>query len=102
MKKPNGESPDRAFAVRLTSRSPLPEQCETALSRRSASAASAACLEDETDTVDGADNNQAFFSEEKGRTRLNYSIDMNSCAGIRVETHRITPRDVAAQAGGDD
>ena len=24
-------------------------------------------------TVDGADNNQAFFSEERGRTRLSYS-----------------------------
>src|SRR5690349_1913084 len=29
-------------------------------------------------TVDGGDNNQAFFSEEKGRTRISYSISESS------------------------
>src|SRR5208337_368781 len=29
-------------------------------------------------TVDGADNNQAFFSEERGRTRISYVISQNS------------------------
>jgi len=35
-------------------------------------------------TVDGADNNEAFFSEEKGRTRIDYSSSLNS-SGISGE-----------------
>ena len=32
-------------------------------------------------TIDGGDNNQAFFSEERGRTRINYSISQASIIG---------------------
>src|SRR5205085_3130967 len=35
-------------------------------------------------TVDGADNNQAFFSEEKGRTRLQYSVSQASIQEFQV------------------
>lgn len=37
-------------------------------------------------TVDGGDNNQAFFSEEKGRTRINYSISEDSVQEFQVNT----------------
>ena len=37
-------------------------------------------------TVDGADNNQAFFSEEKGRTRLPYSTSQQSIQEFQVNT----------------
>ena len=37
-------------------------------------------------TVDGADNNQAFFSEEKGRTRISYSISEDSIQEFQVNT----------------
>jgi hypothetical protein len=37
-------------------------------------------------TMDGADNNQAFFSEERGRTRISYVISQNSVREFQVNT----------------
>jgi hypothetical protein len=37
-------------------------------------------------TVDGGDNNQAFFSEERGRTRLSYSISQDAVREFQVNT----------------
>jgi len=37
-------------------------------------------------TVDGADNNQAFFSEERGRTRISYSTSEASVQEFQVNT----------------
>ncbi|HEV3040073.1 MAG TPA: carboxypeptidase regulatory-like domain-containing protein [Candidatus Angelobacter sp.] len=37
-------------------------------------------------TVDGADNNQAFFSEERGRTRAGYSTPMIAIQEFQVNT----------------
>lgn len=37
-------------------------------------------------TVDGGDNNQAFFSEERGRTRINYSISQDAVREFSVNT----------------
>lgn len=37
-------------------------------------------------TVDGGDNNQAFFSEERGRTRINYSISQDAVREFQVNT----------------
>ena len=37
-------------------------------------------------TIDGADNNQAFFSEERGRTRISYSSSQVSIQEFQVNT----------------
>jgi Carboxypeptidase regulatory-like domain/TonB dependent receptor-like, beta-barrel len=37
-------------------------------------------------TVDGGDNNQAFFSEERGRTRISYVISQSSIREFQVNT----------------
>src|SRR5712664_3524306 len=37
-------------------------------------------------TVDGADNNQAFFSEERGRTRISYSTSEAAIQEFQVNT----------------
>ncbi len=37
-------------------------------------------------TVDGGDNNQAFFSEERGRTRISYSISQSAIREFQVNT----------------
>jgi outer membrane receptor protein involved in Fe transport len=37
-------------------------------------------------TIDGGDNNQAFFSEERGRTRLQYSISQAAVREFQVNT----------------
>jgi len=37
-------------------------------------------------TVDGGDNNQAFFSEERGRTRISYVISQDSVREFQVNT----------------
>jgi hypothetical protein len=37
-------------------------------------------------TVDGADNNQAFFAEERGRTRISYSISQAAIREFQVNT----------------
>jgi len=45
-------------------------------------------------TIDGADNNQAFFSEERGRTRAPYSISMAA-----VEQFQVNTADYSAEYG---
>ncbi len=45
-------------------------------------------------TVDGGDNNQAFFSEEKGRTRLSYSISEAS-----IQEYQVNTSDYSAEYG---
>jgi hypothetical protein len=42
-------------------------------------------------TIDGADNNQAFFSEERGRTRINYVISQESIKEFQVNTQNYSP-----------
>jgi len=37
-------------------------------------------------TIDGGDNNQAFFSEERGRTRINYAISADAVREFSVNT----------------
>ncbi len=37
-------------------------------------------------TVDGGDNNQAFFAEERGRTRINYAISQDAVREFQVNT----------------
>src|SRR6267143_3498317 len=37
-------------------------------------------------TVDGGDNNQAFFSEERGRTRLSYVVSQSAIREFQVNT----------------
>src|SRR5574341_911485 len=37
-------------------------------------------------TVDGGDNNQAFFSEERGRTRISYVISQSAIREFQVNT----------------
>jgi hypothetical protein len=37
-------------------------------------------------TVDGGDNNQAFFSEERGRTRIGYTVSQASIREFQVNT----------------
>src|SRR5688500_9634645 len=37
-------------------------------------------------TIDGGDNNQAFFAEERGRTRISYSISQAAIAEFQVNT----------------
>ncbi len=37
-------------------------------------------------TVDGGDNNQAFFSEERGRTRISYTVSQSSIREFQVNT----------------
>lgn len=41
-------------------------------------------------TVDGADNNQAFFSEERGRTRIGYSTPQAAIDEFQVNTSNFT------------
>lgn len=50
-------------------------------------------------TVDGADNNEAFFSEEKGRTRIDYSVSMNSVQEFQVNTSNYSA-EYGRSAGG--
>src|ERR1041384_2748568 len=45
-------------------------------------------------TVDGADNNQAFFSEERGRTRAGYST-----AKVAVEEFQVNTSNYSAEYG---
>jgi hypothetical protein len=39
-----------------------------------------------TNNVDGGDNNQAFFSEERGRTRISYVISQSAVREFQVNT----------------
>jgi Carboxypeptidase regulatory-like domain/TonB dependent receptor len=37
-------------------------------------------------TIDGGDNNQAFFAEERGRTRISYSVSQSAIREFQVNT----------------
>jgi hypothetical protein len=50
-------------------------------------------------TVDGGDNNQAFFSEEKGRTRISYSLSESSIREFQVNTSNYSA-EYGRSAGG--
>jgi Carboxypeptidase regulatory-like domain len=50
-------------------------------------------------TVDGGDNNQAFFSEERGRTRINYSISQSAVREFQVNTSNYSA-EYGRSAGG--
>src|SRR5260370_37723984 len=50
-------------------------------------------------TVDGADNNQAFFSEERGRTRAGYSTPMTAVDEFQVNTSNYSS-EYGRSAGG--
>ena len=50
-------------------------------------------------TVDGGDNNQAFFSEERGRTRIPYAISQSSVREFQVNTSNYSA-EYGRSAGG--
>lgn len=50
-------------------------------------------------TVDGGDNNQAFFAEERGRTRLSYSISQSAIQEFQVNTSNYSA-EYGRSAGG--
>ena len=50
-------------------------------------------------TVDGGDNNQAFFSEERGRTRSPYSVSQASIREFQVNTSNFSA-EYGRSAGG--
>jgi Carboxypeptidase regulatory-like domain/TonB dependent receptor-like, beta-barrel len=50
-------------------------------------------------TVDGGDNNQAFFSEERGRTRIGYSISQAAIREFQVNTSNYSA-EYGRSAGG--
>jgi len=50
-------------------------------------------------TVDGGDNNQAFFAEEKGRTRISYSVSESSIQEFQVNTSNYSA-EYGRSAGG--
>src|SRR5713101_1868931 len=50
-------------------------------------------------TVDGADNNQAFFSEERGRTRIGYSTPKAAIEEFQVNTSNYSS-EYGRSAGG--
>lgn len=50
-------------------------------------------------TIDGGDNNQAFFSEERGRTRINYSISQSAVREFQVNTSNYSS-EFGRSAGG--
>lgn len=50
-------------------------------------------------TIDGGDNNQAFFSEERGRTRINYVISQASIREFQLNTSNYSA-EYGRSAGG--
>ncbi len=50
-------------------------------------------------TIDGGDNNQAFFSEERGRTRINYVISQAAIREFQINTSNYSA-EYGRSAGG--
>jgi hypothetical protein len=50
-------------------------------------------------TIDGGDNNQAFFSEERGRTRIGYVVSQDSIREFQVNTSNYSA-EYGRSAGG--
>src|SRR5690606_15747723 len=50
-------------------------------------------------TIDGGDNNQAFFSEERGRTRINYAISQSAIREFQINTSNYSA-EYGRSAGG--
>src|SRR5947209_14289163 len=50
-------------------------------------------------TIDGGDNNQAFFSEERGRTRLSYTVSQFAIREFQVNTSNYSA-EYGRSAGG--
>ena len=50
-------------------------------------------------TIDGGDNNQAFFSEERGRTRINYVVSQSAIREFQVNTSNYSA-EYGRSAGG--
>lgn len=50
-------------------------------------------------TIDGGDNNQAFFSEERGRTRINYVISQSAIREFQINTSNYSA-EYGRSAGG--
>lgn len=50
-------------------------------------------------TIDGGDNNQAFFSEERGRTRINYGISQSAIREFQINTSNYSA-EYGRSAGG--
>ncbi|MGB6429938.1 MAG: TonB-dependent receptor [Candidatus Acidiferrales bacterium] len=50
-------------------------------------------------TVDGGDNNQFFFAEERGRTRIAYTLSLDSVEAFQVNTSDYSPQ-YGRSAGG--
>lgn len=50
-------------------------------------------------TIDGGDNNQAFFSEERGRTRINYVISQSAVREFQINTSNYSA-EYGRSAGG--
>lgn len=50
-------------------------------------------------TIDGGDNNQAFFSEERGRTRISYSVSQSAIREFQVNTSNYSA-EYGRSAGG--
>jgi carboxypeptidase family protein len=50
-------------------------------------------------TVDGGDNNQFFFAEERGRTRIAYTLSLDSVEDFQVNTSDYSPQ-YGRSAGG--
>jgi hypothetical protein len=51
-------------------------------------------------TIDGGDNNQAFFAEERGRTRISYSISQAAIREFQVNTSSYSAEYGRSAGGG--
>ena len=71
-------------AAGRTSPSSRPARCPTAPSASSRFRGISGLLNN--NTIDGGDNNQAFFAEERGRTRISYSVSQSAIREFQVNT----------------